>query len=664
MVPSIRWTASGKRFLKNGLRPGHQLSLQPRGYPRLLIGPVFSREAATTPRRSRHYFYRAVYVLVLLIVFWTAWLVVAGTQVIRNVGDMARFGSLLFQILAPLQLALLSFLAAFGVAGAVAQEKDRRTLILLLMTRLNNCEIVLGKLMASLLDVLIMLAAALPLFMLATLFGGISYGQVLRVQLVTLTTILAAGSLGSLLALWREKTFQTLSMTALVIVMWLGVWEAVHRGFVFTELAGLSGEAWAAAFSPARAVQLAARPDVAGSATEASTGVVWFYALMSLGIALLLNVWAIVRVRVWNPSREIRLGQAEGDEQASIWGAEHDLRTGSDARGPRGLPAPGAPDAEAARAEHVDARQRAPSPRGSTREVWDNPVLWREVCTWAYGRKVLLIRIAYVVLFAMAAWALHVTLGSGSMTGYVQQPTVIPPAASALTPFFLVSLVIINALAVNSITNERDGQSLDLLLVSDLTPKEFVFGKLGGVLWITKEMVVLPLVLSAYLAWAGGISWENLLYLVTGLLLLDVFVSTLGIHCGMTYANSRSAISVSLGAVFFLFVGVVTCIWMMISFSGSFQTQLTPFLAFIMGGSIGLYVALGFRNPSTAILWASLLLPIATFFAIVSFILRDRELTVFLVIALTYGFTTAAMIVPAISEFDIAMGRTKMAGDE
>ena len=110
----------------------------------MLIGPVFSREAATTPRRPRHYMYRTVYALVLLTVFWTAWLVVAGTQIISSVGDMARFGSVLFQILAPLQLALLIFLAAFGVAGAVAQEKDRRTLILLLMTRLNNSELVLG----------------------------------------------------------------------------------------------------------------------------------------------------------------------------------------------------------------------------------------------------------------------------------------------------------------------------------------------------------------------------------------------------------------------------------------------------------------------------------------------------------------------------------------
>jgi ABC-type transport system involved in multi-copper enzyme maturation permease subunit len=242
--------------------------------------------------------------------------------------------------------------------------------------------------------------------------------------------------------------------------------------------------------------------------------------------------------------------------------------------------------------------------------------------------------------------------------------SVIPASAQPLVPFFLLSLVIINALAVNSVTNERDGQSLDLLLVTDLSPREFVFGKLGGVFWITKEMIVLPLVLCVYLAWMRGLSFENLAYLGSGLLVMDVFVAVLGIHCGMTYANSRTAISVSLGAVFFLFVGVVTCIVLMVSFSGSFQTQLTPFLAFVMGGSIGLYVALGFRNPSSAIFWASLTLPLATFFAIVSFVLGNRELTVFLVVAATYGFTTAAMFVPAVSEFDIAMGRTKTAADE
>jgi hypothetical protein len=176
-------------------------------------------------------------------------------------------------------------------------------------------------------------------------------------------------------------------------------------------------------------------------------------------------------------------------------------------------------------------------------------------------------------------------------------------------------------------------------------------------------MLALPLVLVLYLWLMGALTFENFLFLSVGLVVMDVFVIMLGIHCGLNYASSRTAVGVSLGSVFFLFLGVVTLILMMISFSGSFQTQLAPFLAFIVGGSLGLFVTLGSRNPSAAIGLASLLLPFATFFAITNFLV-DHLMEAFLVVAFTYGFTTAAMLVPALYEFDIAMGRTKGAGED
>ena len=151
----------------------------------MFLGPVFQREGVLAPRRPKLYLARTVYVMVLLILMCTAWLVVAGTQIIRNVGDMARFGSVLFQILAPLQLAMAVFGSAMVAASAVAQEKDRRTLILLLMTRMSNAELVLGKLFASLLSIFAMLVAALPVFMMVPLFGGVSFSQVVQAFLVT-----------------------------------------------------------------------------------------------------------------------------------------------------------------------------------------------------------------------------------------------------------------------------------------------------------------------------------------------------------------------------------------------------------------------------------------------------------------------------------------------
>ena len=626
----------------------------------MLVGPVFFREASTTPRRSRHYVLRAIYVLGLLVLICTAWLVQADTQIVRNIGDMARFGARLFQILAPLQLTLVVFLSAFGVASAVSQEKDRRTLILLLMTRLRNSELVLGKLLAALLDVFVLVIASAPVLMLITLLGGVSTDQVVRALLITFTSALAAGSLGSVLALWREKTFQTLSMTVLTLMMWVGLWEAVASGLLFESAAGLSCETIAASFSPFRAILAAATPRMASAPLFSWTDGVTLYLLVSLVASVLINLVAVLRVRIWNPSRELRPGQQDEAETVSIYAAEEESEKVSTDEAAATTPATAA---ESARAGHVDARVRSASQ--TSREVWDNPILWREACTWAYGRKVMIIRIAYLVLFAMVGSGLYWILAEAeiapNVTGLASR---IPATALMLALFCLVSLVIINALAVNSITNERDSQALDVLLVTDLSSREFVFGKLGGVLWVTKEMVLLPMVLCGFLWWQNGITTENLLYLIGCLVVMDIFVTMLGVHFGMNYANSRSAITISLGAVFFLFVGVVVCMTIMISFNGSFQVQYAPFLAFIGGGSLGLYVALGSRNASSAVFWASLLLPIATFYCIVSFMLGDRELTIFLMIAVTYGFTTAAMMVPAISEFDFAMGRTMTDGTE
>ena len=596
--------------------------------------------------------YRTVYATALLVLMCTAWLLLAGTQVVRNVGDMAKFGAALFPVLAQLQLLLVVFYSALLSASAVSHEKDKGTLLLLLLTRLTNQELVLGKLMASLLNVLVMLATALPIFMLVVLLGGVSFVQVFRVFAVTLVAALAAGSLGSTIALWREKTFQTLAMTAMGLVLWLVVGAPLYAGLPSENILGLSSGWWAAAISPLTSVIAASAPASASGATLAGLGATTWFLIIGGSLVVLLNGVAILLVRVWNPSREVRICAAGAELQESIWGEKHDVSVTGE------TPVPLETQAETARAGHVDSRLRSGDvDHAKSREVWDNPILWREVCTWAYGRKVIAIRIAYLLMFALAAAALHYTLGQQTGRSDVAVMNELPLGSAPLMPLMFVSLVMINALAVTSVSGERDGGALDLLLATDLTSKEFVFGKLAGVLWVAKEMVVLPMLLCVYLWWRGGITLENLTYLLGGLSVMIVFVAMLGLHCGMIYANSRTSIGVSLGTVFFLFLGVVTTVLLMVSFSGSFQVQLAPFLAFILGGGIGLYVALGIRNPSPAIGAAALCVPFATFYAIISFRL-DMPLAVFLVMSAAYGFTTAAMLIPALYEFDVAMGRT------
>ena len=599
----------------------------------MLVGPVFTREVTTTPRSWRHYLSRALYVSALFGLVLTAWLILIGSQQVRSLGDLSRFGSAVFALLAPLQMAMAVIFSALLTAAAVAQEKDRRTFDLLLMTNLSNAELVLGKLLASMLSVLVLVVAAIPLLMLITLLGGVSFGQVARVVAVTLTAAAVAGSLGSMIALWREKTFQSLALTALLLVFWVLVGEGVAGGLLGDEWAKVAAEHWAIALSPLRAILAAMVPF--GSPADVMPwcrGPVNLFLILSIAATLLINLWAILRVRVWNPTQAVVLrhqttadGEAEDTEGAAV---------------------------EVSR---------------KSREVWDNPILWREIRTWAYGRKIILVRLAYLVIFAICAAALFGSLAEeGETPRYAslieegetpRYASLIVPAAKPLVPLMVLGLVLVNALAVTSLTNERDLQALDLLLVTDLTPKEIIYGKLGGVFYNSKEIILLPLVLCGVLWYTNHLSTENLVFLTVVMLVMNAFVAVLGIHSGMTYFDSRTAVGVSLSTVLFLLLGIAVCMRMMLAFQSSFTYQLQAFAAFMLGGGAGLFLALGYRNPSRAIWMASFGTPFATFYVITSF-LQSNFGAAFIVAVTTYGFATAAMLVPAVDEFDVATGRT------
>jgi ABC-type transport system involved in multi-copper enzyme maturation permease subunit len=585
---------------------------------------MFTREAAVAPRRVTFFAARTLMAGALFALTLTAWQLLVGSQSIESIGDLAWFGAAAFQILAPLQLAVVMPFSALLVASAVSLEKDRKTFDLLLLTDMSNSDLVLGKLLAGMLSVVVVVVGAIPLLMIISLLGGVSGEQILRTEAVVLAGSLVAGSLGSTIALWREKTFQALAMTALILVLWLAAWEVVAAATGDANWLGYPANSWAIAMSPWQAVQSAARPSLAAvSAAPVNADPVLAYLGVSAAIALVLNVLAIARVRAWNPSRELL--QPSTDDQA-------------------GEASPGAP-------AEVRSAVKIHGAGGKVREVWDNPVLWREIRTWAYGKRILVVRLVYWTVFFVCAAAVVAQISAGTAD------RAIPAAAKPLVMLLVIGLILLNALAVTSLTNERDSKALDLLLVTDLSPKEIVFGKLGGAFYNAKEMILLPIALCAYLWFADAVSTENLLFLLCGIAIMNAFAAMLGLHMGMNYANSRTAIATSIGTVLFLFLGIATCMRIMLAFSNSFDYQFTTFLGFIAGGSVGLYVALNWRVRSAALTIVACAAPIATIVAITSYLIGNFG-AVFLLTILTYGFATWAMLVPAIDVFDVATGRT------
>jgi hypothetical protein len=410
-----------------------------------------------------------------------------------------------------------------------------------------------------------------------------------------------------MIAFWREKTFQTLAICVLGLVLFLGAVEGIVAIAGAESVVG-SAVGW---LNPYRALLVVMNPFETHAGLSYSQVAARSILALSVLATGLIGV-SILRLRVWNPN------------QASFAPpkTEREKSTGQ------------------TRVRH--------------RTIWTNPILWREICTRAYGRRMVLIKLAYYVIAAFTFWSLW----SAETTGNLLLG-VVSSAGIGFVGLALLSLLLVNAQGVTSITTEKDTKTLELLLVTDITAREFVFGKLGGVLFNTKELIVIPLALLIWQLSVGGVSVENAIYVTLSFLTLVGFAAMLGLHAGFSFDNSRVSIANSLGTMFFLFIGIVIFMILLVEARSSFFLQFQSFLVFILMGSIGLYVSLTHRNPSVALTIAAGSLPFLTFYAITEFLLHGT-LGVCFSILMAYGFTTVAMLIPAISEFDTALGRSTL----
>ena len=612
-----------------------------------MLGPIFMRELVTVPRRTGHYSGRTALIGLLTILGITTWQATIGFSRDATLGEAAAFGLLLFQIIAFVQLLLTLFFAALSAAGAVSQEKDRRTFVLLLLTDMRDHEIVLGKMLGALLPITIQLMVTAPVLALLLLVGGIDPEQVLQAVLVLGASAIAAGSLGGLIALWRERTFQALALSVLFLVLYVCLTQAVGVvGSAFVP--GLDWFRIEAFLDPFVTMQSVLAPPSGGWSGLAPAYVFVLVMLFWCGVLNGIGIW---KLRKWNPSGE-PIMQREG---------------------------PQADDVDTDESIELEKRAKAHAAPGQTREVWANPVLWREVQTLAYGRRPLLIKLAFGVVLALILYFAIAELNRpGGRPAFA--------AAFGLVPIAVLSLLLVSAQAATSITSERDGGTLDVLLVTDISPKEFIFGKLFGVVYNCKEFIIPPLALVLFYAIRGVLARPAadatpadaaeanlgpLVAVIGAFVVLFAFVVVLGVHVSLRISNSRLAIAHTLGTIFFLCVGTLISIYLIVVNGGSLINQWFSFIAFLAIGIGGLWYVLSADRPTSALTFASVFCPLSMFYCVVTVLIAKPgtdestdPLLPFVILVGSFGFAIAAMLIPLLSEFDVALGRTTLIAED
>ncbi|SES01665.1 ABC-type transport system involved in multi-copper enzyme maturation, permease component [Gracilibacillus ureilyticus] len=169
----------------------------------LLINPVLNKEIKLRFRSFKNFLgiflFLAICGAVCLAFIYTE------TQFSYD-GFTAEDSKNLFLLLSMGQLGLIVFITPGLTAGAISGEREKQTLNIMLTTQQSSTSIILSKLFSSLLYLILMLVASLPLYSIVFLYGGVSPQTVLIMFGYLFLTMLAIGSIGIMFSTLIKRT--------------------------------------------------------------------------------------------------------------------------------------------------------------------------------------------------------------------------------------------------------------------------------------------------------------------------------------------------------------------------------------------------------------------------------------------------------------------------
>ena len=186
-----------------------------------LTGPIFDKELRVSSRRRRNYVLRFLYVtffMALLSLFWLD-IVAHRTTSLYQISRMAEAGRNIIMVVVWFQFLTSQAVAIVMLSTSISDEIYKRTLGVLMTTPIGSLQIVLGKLLSKLLQMVLLLAITLPLLAIVRVFGGVPWDFLVASLCVTMTTILFVGSLSLFFSIFTRRAYVVIIVTALTLAI-------------------------------------------------------------------------------------------------------------------------------------------------------------------------------------------------------------------------------------------------------------------------------------------------------------------------------------------------------------------------------------------------------------------------------------------------------------
>jgi ABC-type transport system involved in multi-copper enzyme maturation permease subunit len=180
--------------------------------------------------------------LFLLIVGGFAWMVELMAERsldggFGSAGQSAAIGRTVFAALVMLETFLHVMLTPPFTAGAISLEREKQTIDQLVVTPISSVAIVLGKLLAALVFVGVLIATSIPFTAVVFVFGGVAPDDIVRSYVVMVAAAIVFSSLGIFFSALLKRTqlatvvtyLAVLALTFGALFTW-GFWTSMTSG--------------------------------------------------------------------------------------------------------------------------------------------------------------------------------------------------------------------------------------------------------------------------------------------------------------------------------------------------------------------------------------------------------------------------------------------------
>jgi ABC-type transport system involved in multi-copper enzyme maturation permease subunit len=503
-----------------------------------LTGPIFDKELRVSSRRKRNYLLRFAYILFLTIFILSIWYSTVG---IRSSGSavyiasrLSQAGRQLITIISWFQFIAAQLIAIVMLSSSVSAEIHAGTLSVLLTTPISSFQIVTGKLLSKLLQLVILLAISLPLLAIVRILGGVPWNYVISSVCITITAVMLAGSVSLLLSIIYRRSYVVVMMTIVGYLLIFGALPglfnllAVFDLFIFSQ-------------GTTQSITAMINPFVAFAAENATllqSGIPNFFSwpihclIMLAATAVLITISVLlIRQSVLHQTSN----QPRSFLHTSIFRRKDKLA--------------------------VDKSYNRP-PGGFIEPVTGSPIIWKEMRKGIIGHRKgeIVIYVLLIGLFLIAAVSL-LFIGRGGL-------------GRTVMPHFLMSginLILLARLAVitaGSLTMEKEARTWPILLTTLLSDEEIVRDK--AIAAFGRNMVLIliyfGLLCIRHIQFAGLSKTDVLLYMLSStvfsacsLIGSVFFVIGSGLYFGVRLKTTTAAVAATVGLYFgvvYLFCGL------------------------------------------------------------------------------------------------------------